>query len=113
MVDKELIKGGDLNNAVVIADQEVAHTKLEKVAKYFNKGKVSDEDLDALKNMDQRYDNEPARHKILDLLGDIYLLGSSYKGTHNCQTTRTSCKHFFCKGIEQEINAKISVVLLW
>lgn len=74
-----LIKGGDLDNAIVIVENQVTESEIERLAGIFNKKdiKVS---KGYLNNLELRYVNEPARHKLLDLLGDFALLGKRIKG---------------------------------
>lgn len=72
---QNLIKGGDLNNAIVVVDRVVEDDELEHLASLFNKPKVEVQKEGILNNVELRYKNEPARHKLLDLLGDLALAG--------------------------------------
>ncbi|MDQ3535054.1 MAG: bifunctional UDP-3-O-[3-hydroxymyristoyl] N-acetylglucosamine deacetylase/3-hydroxyacyl-ACP dehydratase, partial [Bacteroidota bacterium] len=74
-----LIKGGDLNNAIVIVDRVVEDHELESLAQLFNKPKVAVKKEGILNNVQLRYKNEPARHKLLDLMGDLALAGRPFK----------------------------------
>jgi len=74
-----LIKGGDLNNAIVVVDRVVEDHELENLAKLFNKPKVEVKKEGILNNVELRYKNEPARHKLLDLMGDLALAGRPLK----------------------------------
>jgi UDP-3-O-[3-hydroxymyristoyl] N-acetylglucosamine deacetylase/3-hydroxyacyl-[acyl-carrier-protein] dehydratase len=74
-----LIKGGDLNNAIVIVDRVVEDHELESLANLFNKPKVAVKKEGILNNVQLRYKNEPARHKLLDLMGDLALAGRPIK----------------------------------
>lgn len=74
-----LIKGGDLNNAIVIVDRVVEDHELESLAQLFNKPKVAVKKEGILNNVQLRYKNEPARHKLLDLMGDLALTGRPIK----------------------------------
>ncbi|MDQ3393848.1 MAG: bifunctional UDP-3-O-[3-hydroxymyristoyl] N-acetylglucosamine deacetylase/3-hydroxyacyl-ACP dehydratase [Bacteroidota bacterium] len=74
-----LIKGGDLNNAIVIVDRVVEDHELESLAQLFNKPKVAVKKEGILNNVQLRYKNEPARHKLLDLMGDLALVGRPFK----------------------------------
>ena len=80
LFNKNLIKGGDLNNAIVIVDKVISENKLNKLSKLLGKKKVKVEKEGILNNVKLRYHNEPARHKLLDVLGDITLLGKPIKG---------------------------------
>ncbi|MCZ6692976.1 MAG: bifunctional UDP-3-O-[3-hydroxymyristoyl] N-acetylglucosamine deacetylase/3-hydroxyacyl-ACP dehydratase [Bacteroidetes bacterium] len=74
-----LIKGGDLNNAIVVVDRVVEDHELENLAKLFNKPKVEVKKEGILNNVELRYKHEPARHKLLDLMGDLALAGRPLK----------------------------------
>ncbi len=80
LLNNNLIKGGDLSNAIVIVDKEVSQKELDRIAKIFNKESVKIKKQGILNNLDLTYDNEPARHKLLDLVGDLALLGKQIKG---------------------------------
>lgn len=74
-----LIRGGDLNNAIVIVDRVVEDYELENIAKMLNKPKVEVKKEGILNNIELRYNNEPARHKLLDIIGDLALAGRPLK----------------------------------
>lgn len=74
-----LIKGGDLKNAIVIVDREVEQSELDRLANLFGHEKVSVK-KGVLNNLDLSFDNEPARHKLLDVVGDLALCGKFIKG---------------------------------
>ena len=80
LIEKDLIKGGDLDNAIVIAEKIFNKNKLQKISKLFKKENLSVSDEGILNNLTLRYDNEPARHKLLDVIGDLSLLGVAIKG---------------------------------
>ena len=80
LIEKNLIKGGDLDNAIVIAEKNINKSKLQKISKLFKKENLSVSDEGILNNLTLRYDNEPARHKLLDVIGDLSLLGVAIKG---------------------------------
>jgi UDP-3-O-[3-hydroxymyristoyl] N-acetylglucosamine deacetylase/3-hydroxyacyl-[acyl-carrier-protein] dehydratase len=75
-----LIKGGDLDNAVVILEKEVDQSEIDRIAKLFNRPGISTHVAGVLNNTELRYPNEPARHKLLDIMGDIALVGHPVKG---------------------------------
>lgn len=79
LLEHNLIKGGDINNAIVVVDRPVSQDKLDKLAKVFNKPKVTAE-RGFLNNAKLRFQNEPARHKLLDIVGDLALVGAPLKG---------------------------------
>ncbi len=74
-----LVKGGDLNNAIVVVDRVVEEHELASIAKLFNKPKVEVKKEGILNNVELRYRNEPARHKLLDVMGDLALAGRPIK----------------------------------
>lgn len=80
LYENNLIKGGDLNNAIVIVDKEVTGEEMEKLKKMFNKDSVSVKKEGILNNLELHWSNEPARHKLLDVVGDLALAGKPIKG---------------------------------
>ena len=84
-----LIKGGNLNNAVIFLSEKNTKADVNKIQEYLGKSLVYDESNNTLNNTKLRYKDEPVRHKILDLIGDLSLLGKpilghvySYKSGH-------------------------------
>jgi UDP-3-O-[3-hydroxymyristoyl] N-acetylglucosamine deacetylase/3-hydroxyacyl-[acyl-carrier-protein] dehydratase len=75
-----LIKGGDLDNAIVIMDRQVSQEELDRLAKLFNKPSMHVKPEGVLNNLDLHFPNEPARHKLLDMIGDLSLIGMPFKG---------------------------------
>ena len=74
-----LIRGGDLDNAIVVVDRVVEDGELDYLAKLFNKPKVIVKEEGILNNVELRHHNEPARHKLLDVMGDLALAGRPLK----------------------------------
>jgi UDP-3-O-[3-hydroxymyristoyl] N-acetylglucosamine deacetylase/3-hydroxyacyl-[acyl-carrier-protein] dehydratase len=79
LLDQGLIKGGDLNNAIVYVDQEIAPSTLEKLKTAFNRDDVQVTQRGTLNNVELRFSNEAARHKLLDVVGDLALIGRPLK----------------------------------
>jgi len=79
LVKHNLIKGGDVDNAIVIVDRQVSQDELDKLSALFNKPKVSVQPEGVLNNIELRFRNEPARHKLLDMIGDLGLVGMPIK----------------------------------
>jgi UDP-3-O-[3-hydroxymyristoyl] N-acetylglucosamine deacetylase/3-hydroxyacyl-[acyl-carrier-protein] dehydratase len=75
-----LIKGGDLDNAVVILEKEVEQEEIDRIARLFNRPGINKHTAGILNNTELRFPNEPARHKLLDLMGDLALVGHPIKG---------------------------------
>jgi UDP-3-O-[3-hydroxymyristoyl] N-acetylglucosamine deacetylase/3-hydroxyacyl-[acyl-carrier-protein] dehydratase len=80
LLDHGLIKGGDLNNAIVYVDKEISHSTMEKLKKAFNKKELSVKPNGILDNLTLHYPNEAARHKLLDVIGDLALVGVRIRG---------------------------------
>lgn len=80
LLNNNLIKGGDLDNAIVVVDKPVNQDELNRLAKVFNKETVEVKKEGILNNLDLHYANEPARHKLLDIVGDLTLVGKPIKG---------------------------------
>lgn len=79
LLKNNLIKGGDLNNAIVVVDKPVSDEQLETLSKAFGKEKFAVTSEGYLNNLQLRFPNEPARHKLLDLVGDLALVGMPFK----------------------------------
>jgi len=80
LLDQDLIKGGDLDNAIVIADRVMSQEELDELAKKLGKPSVKVEKEGVLNTINLHFKNEPARHKLLDVVGDLTLLGKPIKG---------------------------------
>jgi UDP-3-O-[3-hydroxymyristoyl] N-acetylglucosamine deacetylase/3-hydroxyacyl-[acyl-carrier-protein] dehydratase len=75
-----LIRGGDLDNAVVILEKEVEQEEIDRISTLFNRPGINKHTAGVLNNTELRFPNEPARHKLLDIMGDIALVGHPIKG---------------------------------
>ncbi len=80
LLDNGLIKGGDLNNAIVYVDKEISPKTLENLKIAFGKDSISVKPNGILDNLTLHYPNEAARHKLLDVIGDLALVGTRIKG---------------------------------
>jgi len=80
LIENNLIKGGNINNAIVIVEEEINDDKLNKLRTIFNKKDIRVSKSGILNNLSLRFKNEPARHKLLDVIGDLTLLGKPIKG---------------------------------
>jgi len=79
MLQANLIKGGDINNAIVVVDKPLSKEKTDYLKKVFHREEIVVE-RGFLNNAHLRYQNEPARHKLLDMVGDLALVGAPIKG---------------------------------
>jgi UDP-3-O-[3-hydroxymyristoyl] N-acetylglucosamine deacetylase/3-hydroxyacyl-[acyl-carrier-protein] dehydratase len=80
LLEHGLIKGGDLNNAIVYVDKELSPSTMAKLRTAFNKDNISVKPNGILDNLTLHYPNEAARHKLLDVLGDLALIGTRIRG---------------------------------
>ena len=103
LVKNNLIKGGDLNNAIVIVDRVVEEHELESLAKLFNKPKVEVKKEGILNNVQLRFHNEPARHKLLDMIGDLALIGTPIKAQIMAARPGHAANVEFAKKIKRQI----------
>jgi len=81
LVNNDLIKGGDVDNAIVMVDTNLSEDEKDKLAATFkrDKSELQEIGIGILNNVELNYENEPARHKLLDIVGDLALLGRPIK----------------------------------
>src|SRR5690606_15388999 len=106
LLKANLIKGGDLNNAIVIVDRKVEKSELDHLATLFNKPSVEVRKEGILNNVDLRFQNEPARHKLLDLIGDLALVGMPIKAQIMAARPGHAANVAFAKQIKALIKKK-------
>lgn len=80
LLNNGLIKGGDLNNAIVYVDKEISTTTMDNLKKAFGKDNLTVKPNGILDNLTLHYPNEAARHKLLDVVGDLSLIGTRIQG---------------------------------
>ncbi len=103
LLDNNLIKGGDVNNAIVIVDKPVDDKELIRLQKIFKKDKIEVKSEGYLNNLELRFPNEPARHKLLDVIGDLALIGYPIKARMIANRPGHSTNVEFAKKIKQYI----------
>lgn len=103
LLNANLIKGGDLDNAIVIYDQPMSKEALDKISKLIGIEGVEVSDLGYINNKPLVFNNEPARHKLLDVIGDIALIGRPLKGRIIANKPGHSLNTMFSKKIRREI----------
>jgi UDP-3-O-[3-hydroxymyristoyl] N-acetylglucosamine deacetylase/3-hydroxyacyl-[acyl-carrier-protein] dehydratase len=103
LLKHNLIKGGDINNAIVIVDHEIGEQELKDLAKAFNREDIRVAREGVLNNIELRYQNEPARHKLLDMIGDLALIGTPIKGHIMAARPGHSANVAFAKKIKAAI----------
>ena len=102
LLSNNLIKGGDLSNAIVIVDRKISQSELDRLADLFGCERVEVKE-GVLNTLDLQFDNEPARHKLLDIIGDLALCGRFIKGRVIAERTGHKVNTSMAKLIYQEI----------
>ncbi len=103
LLENDLIKGGDINNAIVVVDKPVTSEEMNRLAKVFNREKIEVKSEGYLNNLELRFPNEPARHKLLDVVGDLALIGYPIKARIIANRPGHSSNVEFAKKIKQYI----------
>jgi UDP-3-O-[3-hydroxymyristoyl] N-acetylglucosamine deacetylase/3-hydroxyacyl-[acyl-carrier-protein] dehydratase len=106
LLQHNLIKGGDLNNAIVIVDREVSQEKLDELARIFKKESMKVKEKGVLNNVSLHFQNEPARHKLLDMVGDLALVGMPVKAHILAARPGHSANVAFARKIKDLIKSK-------
>ena len=104
LLENNLIKGGDLNNAIVYVDKKISDDTMDKLKKAFNKDKVSVKSNGILDNLNLHYPNEAARHKLLDVIGDLALIGKRIRGKIIAKKPGHKTNTMFAKMISEIID---------
>ena len=103
LLDHNLIKGGDINNAIVVVDKPVTEREMERLARAFGRDKIEVKSEGYLNNLELRFPNEPARHKLLDVIGDLALIGYPIKAHIIANRPGHSSNVEFARKIKQYI----------
>jgi UDP-3-O-[3-hydroxymyristoyl] N-acetylglucosamine deacetylase/3-hydroxyacyl-[acyl-carrier-protein] dehydratase len=103
LVANDLIKGGDINNAIVVVDKPVNEEQVKRISKVFHKDDVKVSEAGILNNLTLRFPNEPARHKLLDVVGDLALVGYPFKAHIIANRPGHSSNIKFAKKIKEHI----------
>jgi UDP-3-O-[3-hydroxymyristoyl] N-acetylglucosamine deacetylase/3-hydroxyacyl-[acyl-carrier-protein] dehydratase len=103
LLENDLIKGGDINNAIVVVDKPVTKEEMARLAKVFKRDKIEVKSEGYLNNLELRFPNEPARHKLLDVIGDLALIGYPIKARIIANRPGHSSNVEFAKKIKQYI----------
>lgn len=110
LINNNQIKGGDLNNAIVFVDRVMSDEELTRLAALFKREKVAVLEEGILNNLELRFANEPARHKLLDVIGDLSLIGMPIKahifasrpGHHANVEFAKKVKHFIKQSVRKK-----------
>ncbi len=111
LIQHNLIKGGDLSNAIVFVNRLIEPDELDRLATFFNKPHVEVLQEGIINNLELHFNNEPARHKLLDVIGDLSLAGMRIKGHVIASRPGHSTNTHFAKIIKQHIHSKKTQVL--
>lgn len=103
LLEHGLIRGGDLSNAIVYVDKELSQETTERLKKAFNQTNVSIDPNGTLDNVELKYSNEAARHKLLDVMGDLALVGTRIRGKIIANKPGHRINTNFAKKLERQI----------
>ena len=103
LLDNDLVKGGDINNAIVVVDKPITEGEMARLAKAFKRDRIEVKSEGYLNNLELRFPNEPARHKLLDVIGDLALIGYPIKSRIIANRPGHSTNVEFAKKIKQYI----------
>ncbi len=106
LLKNNLIKGGDLKNAIVIIDKEMEQAELDRLAELFDQPRVEVQPTGVLNNLKLHFTNEPARHKLLDVIGDLALCGQRIKGRIIANKPGHKINVGFAKMVRKEIKKR-------
>ena len=103
LMKANLIKGGDLDNAIVIYDKKIPQQELDQIADWAGTPHLNIDHLGYINNKPLVFPNEPARHKLLDIIGDIALIGKPLKGRIIATRPGHKINNQFARLIRKEI----------
>ena len=103
LLENNLIKGGDVNNAIVVVDRPVTEQQLDRLSKHFGKSTFNITSEGYLNNLKLHFPNEPARHKLLDLVGDLALVGIPFKAHIIANRPGHQTNVVFAKKIKEQL----------
>ena len=106
LLKQDLIKGGDLSNAIVFVDRPMEQEELDRLAVLFNRPSVGVRSEGTLNNLEQYFHNEPARHKLLDIIGDLTLAGMPVKGHIIASKPGHASNVLFAKELKKHIKSR-------
>ena len=106
LLENDLIKGGDLNNAIVYVDKELSTNTMDKLKKAFKKDDIKVKSNGILDNLNLHWANEAARHKLLDVIGDLALTGVRIRGKVIANKPGHSVNTTFAKKLSKIIKAE-------
>lgn len=109
LLNNNLVKGGDLDNAIVIMDRDVNQQELDRIADLFHHEHIKlNGQKGILNNLELHFNNEPARHKLLDVIGDLKLVGRPIKGKIIANRPGHSANTRFARLLQKEMDKQFS-----
>ena len=115
LLNNNLVKGGDLDNAIIIYDTPIEQESLDNLADLMGVRRKDASKLGYIMNKPLQFPNEPARHKLLDIIGDIALVGYFIKGKIIANCPGHKINNLFARAIREAIKdtkAKVSAKVL-
>lgn len=109
LLNQNLVKGGNLDNAIVIYDKPIEQEKLDQLADIMNVKRKDANKLGYIMNKPLIYTNEPARHKLLDIIGDLALVGQFIKGKIIAHSPGHKINNMFARAIREAVYPKPKV----
>jgi UDP-3-O-[3-hydroxymyristoyl] N-acetylglucosamine deacetylase/3-hydroxyacyl-[acyl-carrier-protein] dehydratase len=109
LLNNNLVKGGDLDNAIVIYDKPIEQEKLDRLADMIGVKRKDSNKLGYIMNKPLLYPNEPARHKLLDIIGDLALVGQFIKGKVIANCPGHKINNLFARAIREAVNPEIKM----
>lgn len=107
LLQNNLVKGGDLDNAIIIYDRPLSQDNFDKLAQTMGVKRKDAKQLGYIMNKPLLYPNEPARHKLLDIIGDIALVGYFIKGKIIANCPGHKINNLFARAIRENIKEPI------
>lgn len=109
LLQNDLIRGGDLSNAIVFVNRVISQEELDRLALLFNKPSVRVLNEGILNNLELHFENEPARHKLLDIIGDLSLIGKPLKAHIIARRPGHTANTRLAKLIKEQINTDLKM----
>ncbi len=110
LLNNNLVKGGDVDNAIIIMDRDITQQELDRIADLFHHEHVKlNGQKGILNNLKLHFNNEPARHKLLDIVGDLTLVGKPIKGKIIATRPGHNANIQFAKLLQKEMKKQFSV----
>jgi len=109
LLNNNLVKGGDLDNAIVIYDKPIEQEKFDQLADMMGTKRKDCSKLGYIMNKPLLYPNEPARHKLLDIIGDLALVGRFIKGKVIANCPGHKINNMFARAIREAVNPSVKV----